>query len=42
MGEAAKVAGDGGKAPRDGGARDAREIRCGRREARATSQYTTA
>lgn len=42
MGEAAKVAGDGGKAPRDGGAGDARAVRRGRRAPRPAAQHTAA
>lgn len=42
MGEAAKVAGNGGTASRDGGAGDAREIRCGRGAPRPAAQHTAA
>lgn len=42
MGETAKVAGNGGKAPRDGGAGDAGEVRRGGRASRSAAQHTAA
>lgn len=42
MGEAAKVAGDGGAASRDGGARDARAVRRRRRTPWSAAQHTAA
>lgn len=42
MGEAAKVAGHGGAASRDGGARDTRAVRRRGRAARPAAQHTAA